>query len=402
MHNELYKPAIVIPAYQRAVALSELLHSINEANYPGSAHTLILSLDGGSGADVMQTVEDFNFHHGNKIVVRHDRNLGLKDHIYECCEYSKKYGSVIVLEDDLYVSPHYYSYSLESLEAYGKSERVAGISLYAQHFNETAQLPFEPMPSTWDAYFMRLASSWGQVFTHRQWQLFLEWKNLLTDDRTLALNKLPENIRKWPSSSWKKEFNLYLNQTERWISYPYKSFTTNRSHHQGRHMMGLESLFEVPVVQTSKKNHHFSFPTVKSAEIAYDTFMEACGQVVQRMTGFESENLELDLYGTKPMSVLREKKFVITSKKSGNPIKYYQHYRKPLEANLNHPSDGSNKKEIRILRLVKPKDIKSRKAVRWAYNILSVSMGQNRLLTRRFTFSHFFYFLWKKWRVLKG
>src|SRR5690625_6183829 len=96
--------------------------------------------------------------------------MGLKKHIYRCISLSEIYGSVILLEDDLTLSLLYYLYAMEALNAYGKSDRVAGISLYAQVYNETAQLPFIPLFVPKAAYFMQLASSWGAGWSEDQWR----------------------------------------------------------------------------------------------------------------------------------------------------------------------------------------------------------------------------------------
>src|SRR5690625_7608203 len=86
---------------------------------------------------------------------------------------------------------------MEALNAYGKSDRVAGISLYAQVYNETAQLPFIPLFVPKAAYFMQLASSWGAVWSEDQWRSYDGWRqNHLQRAEEKYLNELPQNIQK--------------------------------------------------------------------------------------------------------------------------------------------------------------------------------------------------------------
>ncbi|MDR2055503.1 MAG: glycosyltransferase [Desulfovibrio sp.] len=90
-------------------------------------------------------------------------NAGLANSIIAgVTEVCGRYGSVIVLEDDLVTSPYFLRYMNDALETYAEDTRVGAISgnLY----------PLEvDLPET---YFIRHANSWGWGTWQRAWKLF--------------------------------------------------------------------------------------------------------------------------------------------------------------------------------------------------------------------------------------
>jgi hypothetical protein len=386
--QKTYKPAVAIPAFRRPDAFKKLLHSVNNAVYPDGGCTLILSLEGGVNEEVRNVAEEFEFEHGEKKIITHTEKLGLKSHIYSCADYSKEYGSIIVLEEDLIVSPAYYQFAVRALQAYHREEAVAGISLYAQRFNETAQLPFEPMPSYFAGYFMQLACSWGQAWTADQWGMYQEW---ISENPVPALFddlRIPKNIREWPAQSWKKEFNYYLTRTRRTIFYPYHSVTTNSSHYGGENMARTGSLFEVPLLGSCKGAENLIFPEHDNAFISYDMYMEAEGKYVEETTGFKPEEVSLDLYGTKPVNLLTQRKWVISSKHIENSSKGFALQRKPVEGNLNNQVTFGTPAFFSLVQSSRAYEFKNK---RWGYIQLAIQMGLNRLSTGRFIIDNFLY-----------
>ena len=106
----------------------------------------------------------FRFKFGTCEVITREKNLGIREHLLWCGDQTEKYGSVILLEDDLIVDPQFYFYALAAMEMYGQSSKIAGIALYAPAFNEYARLPFMPMLSGYSCYFMKVVCSWGQLW----------------------------------------------------------------------------------------------------------------------------------------------------------------------------------------------------------------------------------------------
>jgi hypothetical protein len=97
-------------------------------------------------------------------IIEKEKNSGLANSIIagvtELCE---RFGSVIVLEDDLIVSPHFLEYMNAALERYEKNERVMQISGF--------MFPVELKALT-DAVFLPFTSSWGWATWQRAWQQF--------------------------------------------------------------------------------------------------------------------------------------------------------------------------------------------------------------------------------------
>lgn len=93
-----------------------------------------------------------------------DVNRGLADSIIEgVTSVVNEYGRVIVLEDDLVVSPYFLSYMNDALTYYADVERVMHISGYWYPIEE-AEMP--------ETFFLPLPSSWGWATWARAWRCF--------------------------------------------------------------------------------------------------------------------------------------------------------------------------------------------------------------------------------------
>jgi glycosyltransferase involved in cell wall biosynthesis len=282
-------PTIVVIAYNRPESLKRLLRSLTSAYFPDNIKVrLLISIDGGGDAKTIKVAREFHWPYGNKTVIEHNKNLGLKDHVLSCGDLSLQYGSVILLEDDLVVSPAFYNFSLQALAYYSKDDRIAGISLYSQRLNETARCLFEPINNGYSVFLSRMPSSCGQIFTAYQWRLFREWLK----DIKINYNspEIPDNIKKWPESSWKKCFCAYTVSTNRWFVYPYNSYTSNFGE-IGHNTSKKSNIVQVELAINSTS---FVFPTFDDA-IKYDLYWELESE---QFDGRESM-LSWDVYGTK-------------------------------------------------------------------------------------------------------
>jgi len=324
-------PAIIIPVYNRPESLKRLLDGINKSNYPSNAVELIISVEYGASAEVIEIVDSYHFKHGSKSIIKRRNKLGVKNHIIACADLSEKYGSLLILEDDLMVSPDFYLYAADALSFYKTENSVAGISLYSQRFNETAQLPFEPMPSEYSVYFMQLACSWGQAWTSGQWMRFKKW---LAYSNISDTNGLPDNIKQWESDSWKKIFNIYMLQSDTYFAYPYRSFTTNNSEIDGTHIKNKGGLFQVPIGAFNSRDPVFQFPDFEDQIISYDMYMECSSELAALLSGIKNRSICMDLYGTKPNDELLKSNLIVSSRKGPKPIRSFPLSLKPHELNL--------------------------------------------------------------------
>lgn len=124
-------PAIVIATYNRPKSLERLLTVVANANYDGYANIpLIISVDGGGNITCKVIAQEFKWKYGEKVVINHYENLGLKRHIISCGDLTKTYGAIIMLEDDTVVSPYFYDYAVQTSTYYQNDTKIAGVSLF--------------------------------------------------------------------------------------------------------------------------------------------------------------------------------------------------------------------------------------------------------------------------------
>ena len=335
----MIRPAIVIIAYNREQALKRLLHSVKEADYPDGDVTLIISVDRSSdhpGDLVRKAAEDFDWKHGEKKLVFHEENLGLKKHVLSCGDFSKEYEAVIMLEDDLYVSPAYYSYAMQALEYTRDNDRIGGISLYNHLLNVHAREPFQAIDEPCDNWYFQFASSWGQAFTKEQWDGFRSW--LLEHDNTdLSDTGLPRNVSGWSDRSWLKYYIKYLIDTDRFFLYPMVSYTTNFGD-EGTHARKTDNDLQVPLSAGRKT---FTFESLEESRSVYDAFFENIKlkeQVAGTLSALTNEQVKpeqvaIDLYGYRGTNVHAD--FLLSSKLLPyRCLKTYGRHLRPHDANI--------------------------------------------------------------------
>jgi glycosyltransferase involved in cell wall biosynthesis len=329
--------AIVIAAYNRPASLQRLLGSVERARYEGYATIpLIISIDHSGGNDCKELAESFKWKHGNKTVIHHPQNLGLKKHILSCGGFTEHYDAVIVLEDDLFVSPLFFDFAQQAFSFYKNDEQVAGIALYHNTFNEVAYCPFEPLHDGYDNYFMQVPCSWGQLWTKKQWAGFVHYLDELKDDGIEDV--LPGNVQEWKdNSSWKKFFYSYLLQSGKYFVYPRVGLSTNFGD-AGQHLQQSQTAFQTPLLLAKKT---FQFSTPGQSLSLYDGFYELSGEVYNKVVGGQ-EPVSFDLNGTKPLTLINTK-YLISSKQCKKPKEQFAVACYPYENNvLLHISRNGN------------------------------------------------------------
>lgn len=358
------KPVIIIPAFSRAYSLQRLLNSIENAKYPDIDIQLIISLDGGASEDVVQTAKTFTFTHGNMEVIERKENLGLREHILWCGDQTEKYGSVIVLEDDLFVDPQFYLYAKAAYKYYKNENRIAGIALHSPSRNEYFGMPFWPVYNGTTGFFMQVGCSSGQLWFKSQWKEFKEWYKINSSAEHLEkIIELPPNARNWPESSWKKYYSAYLTSSNKCMFYPYATYTTNCGDDGGHHLKQQNDSAQVRLSYLNRRCDQFTFPDFSPEEVSYDSYMEPTSGYLNKLTDANLQECTIDLYGMKPIELLQYKKYALTSRQSKSPIKKYPLRYKPIEINLLFENEESNRGYI-VLSKTDTLDIKSRDDVK--------------------------------------
>ncbi len=333
----MHQPAIVISAFNRPHSLQRLLSSLAQAEYLYKDIPLVISIDKSETDNVVQIAESFEWKFGVKHIVKHDAHLGLREHILYCGDLTATYGTVIILEDDLYVSPHFYSYTCQALSFYSQDKngsRIAGISLFNYEVAENGFGAFEPLPDGSDTYFVQIASSWGQCYTANQWNDFKVWLN--THSQILANENLPSYIIEWNQTSWKKHFVRYLIATERYFVFPRISLTTNFGD-VGTNT-DRKGLFQSQLLTTKKQ---FQFSTVCQSGALYDAWFEMNPECFKKAAPMFAEySLELDLYGTKRNNVIQSS-YIISSKTCSQPLSSFGNELRPMLWNIIQQNPGA-------------------------------------------------------------
>lgn len=398
---------IIVVGYNRPKAIERLLNSLLKASYP-RAVDLIISIDGEGENSVKEIAANFTWPHGEKRLIFHDNNLGLRNHVLSCGDLCLDYDGIIVLEDDLYVSPVFYQYTLQAFDYYKDEPKIAGISLYSHAYNETAQFPFKPLTDDTDVFFLQYAASLGQFWSRKNWSAFREWYDALKpEDKSSGHTtgySLPTNISLWPKTSWKKYFISYIVQHDLYFVYPRFSLTTNFGD-EGTNLRMSENLFQVPLWLEKQE---FQFKSFDESFAVYDVYCEMnSGRMKRLAPSLSGEDIEVDLYGMKSKDN-SDKELFLSSRKCSRPSRTFGREMKPHEMNIladipGHYFSLGAKNDFEeknyLLRLLKCHE---KKELAYWYTIREYHFYKNRLLTTERSSKHNFdpSFLFRKFMVM--
>jgi len=164
MHNPL--APIALFTFKRPDHTRRTLESLAQ-NPEFESSPLFIYCDGARNAGEAGVVEETrklirDWPHPNKTVIERDRNWGLANSIIDGVTVQcNAHGKVIVIEDDLVVSPHFLNYMNTALVKYQDDDRVISIHGYSY--------PIDNLP---EAFFIKGASCWGWATWKRGWDLF--------------------------------------------------------------------------------------------------------------------------------------------------------------------------------------------------------------------------------------
>lgn len=159
---------VVLFAYARLDHLRQAVDSLL-ANRESSETSLYVFCDGPRNeghkaqTDAVRAYVDTIDGFASVTRVYRDKNLGLARSIISgVSEVLTAHDSVIVMEDDLVVSPYFLKFMNDGLSLYANEERVASIHAYCYPVSES-------LPET---FFIRGADCWGWATWRRAWQYF--------------------------------------------------------------------------------------------------------------------------------------------------------------------------------------------------------------------------------------
>lgn len=296
--------AIVAIAYNRVDSLARLLNSLKKAEYFDETIDLIVSIDYSGDDSVYKLAVEFEWPFGDKKIIQHPKNLGLRSHVLFCGTLTKEYKNICVFEDDIFVSPAFYNFAKQAVQFYENDESIAGISLYTHRWNYIADRPFTCVSGEYDVFLMQQAQSWGQIWTQSKWDEFIKWYELNKDNDLEGVN-FPQVISNWPKSSWLKYHMKYLVETDKYFVYPKQSLTSNFSD-VGTHAVVVSNCYQVPLEMGNSRIYNLQ--KAIDNKYIYDVFFE--NKIVHDVLGLDESELTIDLYGQKKSF----KKFLLTSK----------------------------------------------------------------------------------------
>lgn len=331
---------IVVVAYNRLESLKRILASLSRGEYPREPVELIISIDRGDNQEVLQYAEAFPWPHGEKRVIYRPENLGLKRHILTCGDLTQDHDGIILLEDDLVVSPDFYRYAQECCTFVQGQDRIAGVALYNHRLSQLTEKVFEPLEDGFDNWYFRYACSWGQMWTKEQWALFKAWLMAHSDYDFAASAKIPEHIKDWGKHSWLKYHIAFCIETDRFFLYPRVARTTCFSD-AGVNFSESENTFQVPLMAAGRTGA-LRLSHLEESKAVYDQWMEnlflsrflgkdACIDLYGAKTDFEGKNYLLTTSGVEGGKVIcsfgremRPQEWNVLGEVPGDVIRLYQ------------------------------------------------------------------------------
>ena len=301
-------PALVVIACNRPESLRRLLRALGRCHYPpGRDIPLVVSVDGHErAAESIAVAEELRWPHGDKRLLLRDELLGLKEHFLHCGDLVHDHGEIVLLEDDLYVSPCFYDFAVAALEQYAGDPRIGGLSLYSFGFNEGGETPFAAIDDGGDVYFLQSAGSWGQVWTRDQWSGFRSWLDSRGPVGSSAL--IPREMDRWPASSWKRLLNVYLAEQGKYFVVPRHGLSTNLGE-PGVHVSRIITYLSAPL---SWGPRDWRLPPLEDSWCRYDAFFQLEPRsLLARSAVPLPGDLALDLYGQRDLDSLANE-WVIT------------------------------------------------------------------------------------------
>ena len=287
-------------------------------------------------SETLAIAKNFEWKYGEKRIIEHQQNMGLKKHILSCGCLTATYPYIIMLEDDLLVSSQYYNYTRQMLDKYSLDKNIAGISLYTPSwisvFGRPGR-PFIPESSEYDVYFVRYAQSWGQCWTADMWSNFYEWF-LQNDKKLLVDSEIPSTVTGWPESSWLKYYIHYVVKSNKYFIYPYISLTTNFGD-IGIHTGDANSSGQVPM-----QNRKMRYRTPEFSQgIKYDAYHERMD--LSTLPEINPSDLCVDLYGAKHNNT-KKRYWLTRSYAPYKIIKSFGLFLRPHENNITFNIQGDD------------------------------------------------------------
>ena len=325
--------AIIAVGYNRKKSLTRLLESLNNANYPSNDIPLVISIDASGDQDLYDYVKSYEWNHGTKYLNIQQERLGLKNHILQCGDLTQYFKAVALFEDDLWVSPFFYSYLTAAVDKYGDDERICQIALYRNESLGGSGFYFDTLHDGTDCFLWKDVCTWGECWTKQMWEGFRQW-NESHDETYVNSVDMPESFKQW-TRAWSKYYIAYGIDKHKYIVFPHESLSTNFNDAGGEHGGGNTTV-QVNVLH-GERNYHFN---EVDKMIRYDIYTNNESLYDWVPEKYHNHTC-LDLYGLR--SDYQGKRYVLTMMKL--PFEVVEQWgltMRPVELNVLYriPGDG--------------------------------------------------------------
>lgn len=177
-----YSLRIIVLTYNREDSLLRLLTSLNAAQYGGDNVKLEIwidrSLNGSLHKKTIIEAMRFEFKHGDHDVIIRGKHMGL------CGQWLASYKPdlsckeiAMILEDDIAVSPHFYSYLKLVHSKYGSVKEINGFSLQGRivKYASPRILSNVQIPDGNLVYLFPVLGTWGFSPNAENWLKWIQW-----------------------------------------------------------------------------------------------------------------------------------------------------------------------------------------------------------------------------------
>lgn len=220
-------------------------------------------------------------------VVERERNLGLAASIIDgVTSQLAREERVIVLEDDIVVSPHFLRYMNDALEMYANDEQVASIHGYVYPVAEA-------LPET---FFLRGADCWGWATWARAWRNFrADGPGLLSELRAQRLTRAFDFDGAYPytrmledqiagrNNSWAVRWHASCFLRGMLTLYPGRSLVVNIGNDDTGTHSGATSDYDVKLLERPVELHRIELVASTSATIAIARFFRHRRSLTRRI-----------------------------------------------------------------------------------------------------------------------
>ncbi|ORZ06065.1 hypothetical protein BCR42DRAFT_337439 [Absidia repens] len=218
---------LVVITDRRPHSLSRLFNSIGHSNYLGDKVDLTIHMEQSADRVTRMFVNSFSWNHGTKQLRHRIRKGGLMPAIIESWYPSDNDNYGVILEDDIEVSPLFYTWIKYNIlhYRYSKSNRdsyqwIYGISLYSPRNLELmpeGRIEFDPndnlLPGNFPPrtpYGSQVPCSWGAVYFPEHWREFHQYLTSRLLDLQAKPPRLNIHVPNSRSERWKKSWKKYF------------------------------------------------------------------------------------------------------------------------------------------------------------------------------------------------